>query len=138
MMDIMSLGLPQVCKLYFWASRDIPPVRHLALKILMAVSDCARQLACRLVWAVPAYHKEEGATPHPGACKHSSQYDGRPDGRVGVCVGTWNLGSMSENGGEVCEELRKMMIDACCLLEVRWRGQGSRMLGMTGRRYKLW
>ena len=30
------------------------------------------------------------------------------------------------------------MIDVCCLLEVRWRGQGTRMLGMIGRRYKLW
>ena len=26
----------------------------------------------------------------------------------------------------------------CCLLEVRWRGQGSRTLGMKGRGYKLW
>ena len=52
-----------------------------------------------------------GATPHPGAYKHSLQYDGRPDGRVWVRVGTWNLGSVSGKGGEVCEELRKRMID---------------------------
>ena len=30
------------------------------------------------------------------------------------------------------------MIDVCCLLEVRWRGQGARMVGMKGRRYRLW
>ena len=41
-------------------------------------------------------------------------------------------------GGEVCEELRKRMIDVCCLQEVRWRVQGARMLGMKGRIYKLW
>ena len=41
-------------------------------------------------------------------------------------------------GGEVCEEVRKRMIDVCCLLEVRWRGQGSRMLGMKERRYMLY
>ena len=29
------------------------------------------------------------------------------------------------------------MIDVCCVQEVRWRGQGARMLGMEGRRYKL-
>ena len=29
------------------------------------------------------------------------------------------------------------MIGVCCLLEVRWRGQGVRMLGMKGRRCKL-
>ena len=26
----------------------------------------------------------------------------------------------------------------CCLQLARWRGQGSRMLGMEGRRCKLW
>ena len=26
----------------------------------------------------------------------------------------------------------------CCLQEVRWRGQGAKILGMKGRRYKLW
>ena len=26
----------------------------------------------------------------------------------------------------------------CCLQEMRWRGQGARMLEMIGRRYKLW
>ena len=53
----------------------------------------------------------------------------------GVRVGTWNLGSLIGNGGTVCEELGKMMIDVCCLQEMRWRGQGARMLGMKGRRY---
>ena len=38
-------------------------------------------------------------------------------------------------GGEVCEELRKRMIVACCLQVVSWRGQGARM---KGRRYKMW
>ena len=37
----------------------------------------------------------------------------------------WKLGSVSEKGGEVCEELRKRMIDVCCLHEVRWRGQDA-------------
>ena len=26
----------------------------------------------------------------------------------------------------------------CCLQQVRWRGQGARMLAMKGRRYKMW
>ena len=41
-------------------------------------------------------------------------------------------------GGEVCEELRKRMIDVFCLQEVRLRVQGAKMQGMKGRRYKLW
>ena len=36
-------------------------------------------------------------------------------------------------GREVCEELRMRMIDVCCLQEVRWRGQGARMLWWSGR-----
>ena len=69
----------------------------------MAVNYCGRQLARRLGWAAPAYHKKEGATPHPGACKFSMQYDGRPDGRLGVRDGMWNLGSLSGKRGVVCE-----------------------------------
>ena len=40
-------------------------------------------------------------------------------GAFGVQVVMWNLGSLSGNGGEVCEELRKRTIDVCCLQEVR-------------------
>ena len=29
-------------------------------------------------------------------------------------------------------------IEVCCLQEVRWRGQGAKMLGMKGKRYRLW
>ena len=53
-------------------------------------------------------------------------------------LGTWNLGSLSGKGGEDCEEQKNRMIDMCCWQEVRWRGQGARMLGMKGRRSKLW
>ena len=60
----------------------------------------------------PAYHKKEGAIPHPGTRKHSLQYEGRPDGLFGVWVWTWNIGSLC---GNVCEELKKSMIDVCCL-----------------------
>ena len=31
-------------------------------------------------------------------------------------------------GGDVCEELKKRMIDVCCMQELRW----------GGRRYELW
>ena len=78
----------------------------------MAVNYCGRQLARRLRWVAPAYHKKEGATRHPGTCKFCLQYDGRPDERIGVRVGIWNLSSLSGKGGEVCEEMRKRMIDA--------------------------
>ena len=37
-----------------------------------------------------------------------------------MLVGTWSLGSVSGKGGEVCKEVRKRMVDVCCLQEVRW------------------
>ena len=114
------------------------PVRHLAPKILLAVNYCGRQLARGLGWAVPAYRKKEGATPHPGARKFSLLYDRWPDGRFEVRVGTCNLGSLSRKTGEICEELWKRMIDVPCLQEVRWRGQCCRMVLIEGGRYKLW
>ena len=75
--------------------------------------------------AAPAYQKKEGAAPHPVGCKLSLQYDGRPEERFGVCVGTWNLGSVRGKGGDVCEEMRKRMIDVWNLQEVILRGQGA-------------
>ena len=61
-----------------------------------------------------ACHRKEGATLYHVAHKNCLLYDGRRNGRFGVQVGTWNLGSLSENG-EVCDELRRRMIDVCCL-----------------------
>ena len=45
---------------------------------------------------------------------------------------------MSGRGTDVCEELRKRRMDVCCLQRVRWREQGARLMGVKGRRYKLW
>ena len=38
---------------------------------------------------------------------------------------------------EVCEELRKRKVDIYGLQEVRWKNEGTRFLGVLGRRYKL-
>ena len=76
------------------------PVKHLSSKILIAVSYCGRQLARRLGRAAPASHRKGGAALHPGACKHSLQYDSRPDGRFVVRVGTWSVGSLCGKGVE--------------------------------------
>ena len=127
----MTSALPQVCRLLLVLCKGMLPVRHQAPIILkvVAVNYCVRQLAKWLGWAAHAYPKKKSATQHPGMCKHSLQYDWRPDGHFGVRVGRWNLGSLSGNGVEVCEELIKRMIDMCCLQELRWGGQGARMLG---------
>ena len=58
-----------------------------------------------------------------------------PKDTPGVRVGTWNLGSQSGKGRDVCEELRKGMVDVYCLQEVRSRTYAAMM---KGTRYKLW
>ena len=57
--------------------------------------------------------------------------------RIGIRLGSWNVGRISGRVTEVCEELRKRKVDVCCLQEVRWRGEGARFFGVKGRRYKL-
>ena len=47
------------------------------------------------------YHKKDDAALHSGVRKHSLQYDGRLDGRFGVHVSTWTLGSLSVKGEKV-------------------------------------
>ena len=48
-----------------------------------------------------------------------------------LLVWTWSICRLSGKG-DVCEELRKRMIDVSCLQEVRLRRQGARMQGMEG------
>ena len=56
----------------------------------------------------------------------------------GIRFGTLNVGSLCGRKTEVCKELRKRRVDVCCMQEVRWKGQGARLVGTSGRRYKLW
>ena len=62
------------------------------------------------VGAGSTYHKKEGATLHPVACKFSWHNYRRPDEQFGVRVGIWNLDSLSGKWGDVCEELIKRMM----------------------------
>ena len=81
---------------------------------MMAAQKHGHQPAQRLGWAALAYHKQKGVTPDSGPRKHCLHYDGKPDKRLGVRFGTWNVGSISGRGTEVCEELRKR-----CVLSAR-------------------
>ena len=40
--------------------------------------------------------------------------------------------------GWIFNELRQRNLELCCLLEVRWRGCGARLISLQGRKYKLW
>ena len=60
----------------------MPPVKHLAPKIPMAINYCGRQVVRRLGRAVAAY-----ITSRSGACKHNIQHDETPDWRLGCWLG---------------------------------------------------
>ena len=78
------------------------------------------------------------STPHPRMCWHNMPYDWRPGWCSGVQLGAWNIGSLNGKRLDVCEVLRKRMVDVCCFHELRWSGQGSWMLGIEGWGSKLW
>ena len=61
----------------------------------------------------------------------------KPEGD-GIRFDTLNVGSLCRRKTEECEELRKRRIDVCCMQEVRWKGQVTRFVATSGRRYKLW
>ena len=44
------------------------------------------------------------------------------------CFGTWNIGTLKGKSGEVCKVLHRRKVKACCIQEVRWKGEGSRAL----------
>ena len=56
----------------------------------------------------------------------------------GIRFGTLNVGSLCGRKTKVCEELKKRKVDVCCIQETKWKGQGARFMGTSGRRYKLW
>ena len=89
-------------------------VKHLILQIIMAVDYCGRHPARRLRSAARAYLKKQGATPHPGAHKHTLQYDWKPDQCFLVLFGTWSIGSLSR------KNLGRAVIDnGCCVVFLR-------------------
>ena len=51
-----------------------------------------------------------------------------PDVQFGNRFSTWNAGSMSGKWGKISETLERCCVDICCLQEVRWKGQGVKMI----------
>ena len=63
-------------------------VKHLAPQILKAVDYFLPKHVPSLGLAAPAYLMKKGAIPRPGARMRILQYDGWPDWRIWVRVGT--------------------------------------------------
>ena len=52
-----------------------------------------------------------------------------PEVQFGIRFSTWNAGFMSGKWEEISETLKRRCVDICCLHEVRWKGQGAKMIG---------
>ena len=52
-----------------------------------------------------------------------------PDIQFGIWFSTWNMGFMSGKWGGMSETLKRCWLDICRLQKVRWKGQGSKMIG---------
>ena len=76
------------------------------------------------------------------ACLHSKALDprrkteyncaqmiGKSDVRFRIWFSTWNVGSMLGKWGEISETWKRCCVDTCCFQEVRWKGQGTKMIG---------
>ena len=61
--ELSTLGLSQVCKLWFGVSKRMPHAGNMSPKILMVVNYCGRRLTRRFGCGAPAYHEIKGATP---------------------------------------------------------------------------
>ena len=72
-------------------------------------------------------------------CKESLGINSKnkKNNQIGIRRRTWNNGSLSGREIKVGEELRMRKVDIGNLQEVRWRGQGARLIRVEGKKYKL-
>ncbi|XP_065318841.1 uncharacterized protein LOC135926838 [Gordionus sp. m RMFG-2023] len=82
-----------------------------------------------------------------GNMVENETYDGhkRPDNKWRnqfkgdrIRVATWNFGSITGRAGEVIDVLHRRHIDVCCIQEIRWKGNGARLIGKISEKYKFW
>ena len=82
------------------------------------------------VLSVPAYVRKKALNPgRKIECTGAPMMGKFPDIQFGIWFSTWNVGSMSGKCGEISETLKRCCVDICCVQEVRWKGQGARMIG---------
>ena len=53
------------------------------------------------------------------------------DVQFGIHFSTWNVGYVPGKWGEISETLKRRCVDICCLQEVRWKGQRTKMIGSS-------
>ena len=79
--------------------------------------------------SVPAYIRKKALNPRIKIeCTRARMIRKFPDVQFGIRFSAWNVGSMSGKWREISETLKRCCVDICCVQEVRWKGQGARMI----------
>ena len=82
------------------------------------------------VLSVPAYVRKKALNSGRKIdCPRARMMGKSPDVQFGIRFSAWNVGSMSGKWGEISGILKRRCVDICCLQEVRWKGQGVKMIG---------
>ena len=80
--------------------------------------------------SVPAYIRKKALNPgRKIECTHARMVGKFPDVQFGIRFSTWNVGSLLGKWGKISETLKRHCVDICYVQEVRWKGQGARMIG---------
>ena len=80
--------------------------------------------------SVPAYVRKKALKPRKKIeCTCAQMMGKSPDIQFGIRFSTWNVQSMSGKWWEISEALKRRSVDIYCLQEVRWKGQGAKMIG---------
>jgi exonuclease III len=53
-----------------------------------------------------------------------------------VCVGTWNIGSLTGKLREVVDTMIRRRVNILCVQELKWKGQKAKEVKDTG--FKCW
>ena len=82
------------------------------------------------VLSVPAYVRKKALNPGRKTESTCARMMGKfPDVQFGIRFSTWNVESMSGKWGKISETLKRRCADIGCVQEVKWKGQGARMIG---------
>ena len=116
----------------------------------MASKKHGRGTARSIPWASPlAYDKQDSGGPGgtvgrgidtDSCCQFLDLNEGaKPEETQGnrFRIGCVNVGTLTKRSGEVVEMINRRKLDFCCVQETRWKGEGARLLGGKGMRYKF-
>ena len=126
-MQVVAFGLPHISQLWFdIISKGMLPVETFCYRksLWQMTILSVNKLILGGGWHLHAL-KGKVQPHHPrhddvGSCIMALW---SVDGHFGLLVRTENRVGFNGIGREVCEWLRRRMIDVHCLLEVRWRGE---------------